>query len=156
MQTSIITFEERIASGETVRALSLKQPYADLFVNHNKIETRTYKSTYRGLVLIHASGQPYTETQVGNISGIFQFGRIYDAVKSHFSKLPKGVALAMAELYDCRNMRADQENETFVKYAAGRNCWYFANMRKVEPFPFKNSLGMPVLTEDIIKQIKFI
>ena len=40
-----------------MKAISIKQPYASLIVNGIKdIENRTWKTNYRGRVLIHASG----------------------------------------------------------------------------------------------------
>ena len=41
-----------------MKALSIKQPYAQLIVENIKpIENRSFKTNYRGLVYIHASGQ---------------------------------------------------------------------------------------------------
>src|SRR5215471_18428568 len=45
------------------KALSIRQPYAWLIVaGHKPIENRTWKTTHRGRLLIHAAVKPHTHT----------------------------------------------------------------------------------------------
>lgn len=68
-----------------MKALSLKQPWAELILQGKKtIETRKWKTHFRGTFLIHASLRP-------NIEEMNEFG---------FSALPTGCIVGMAELID--------------------------------------------------------
>ena len=48
---------------EPIKALSWKQPYASLMLK-GKIETRSWPTNYRGLVLICASKAPYSIKEI--------------------------------------------------------------------------------------------
>jgi hypothetical protein len=49
---------------KTIKALSLKQPFATLLVNGKKrIEIRTWNTNYRGRFWVQASKTPYTKKE---------------------------------------------------------------------------------------------
>lgn len=117
---------------EDILALSLKQPYADLMLK-GKIETRTWSTSYRGLVLICASLQPYNFSHLMGISGEWQMDRMQkilsplmldngNSKRRNFyldnwrDLFQKGVAIAVGRLVDCRLMTKEDEDKCFVKY----------------------------------------
>lgn len=54
----------------TLKALSIKQPWARLILHHGKdVENRTWQTRYRGPLIIHASQQPdrYYPDRIANV-----------------------------------------------------------------------------------------
>lgn len=154
----------------TVRALSWKQPYAQLML-YGKQETRTWSTEYRGLVLICSSLQAYSPTNVLNLSGQEQYDRIietlekpsngYSGAEDEF--LPGGKALAIGRLVNCvpmgyskdeNEITADQaEAETFVKYNARLWVHYYDFVTPIKIFNWKGSQGWRTLTPEQKEQI---
>lgn len=98
---------------EKLLALTWRQPYASLML-HGKIETRTWPTKYRGLVLICAGKTPYSTVQVLNISGYMR-REIYDTV-NYFTPLAQ--AIAIGKLIDCRPMRPEDETKCLCEILA--------------------------------------
>lgn len=151
-----------------VRALSWKQPYADMMLQ-GKIETRLWPTNYRGLVLICASKVAYSDDDLDDIIGD---GALFKVVK--FSKrtnrrceLLNGHAIAIGRLVDCRPMRPEDELLTLVKYkkpwvetiCRGKNrqfkiverqlwCHIYSEVYPIRPFEWKGTQGWKKLSED--------
>jgi hypothetical protein len=145
-------------ANEPIRALSWKEPYASLML-HGKIETRTWGTKYRGLVLICSSKKAYTHEQVYNISGglVTDFirkviGRNYDHWQNNIIK--QGYAIAMGRLVDCRPMKKKDEDKCFVRYNSNLWCHIYEDVRAINPFPWKGSQGWKILTEEQISKIE--
>lgn len=136
---------------EPVRALSWKQPFASLMLA-DKIETRTWYTKYRGLVLICASQSPYSESEVRKISGN-QYSNMLDILRR---TEPRGVAIAVGRLIDCRRMRPEDEEKCFVQYDENLWCHVYADVRQIEAFPFKGAQGWKQLTAEQILKIKYV
>lgn len=98
-----------------ILALNWKQPYLDLMF-HGKIETRTWPTKYRGFVLMCASKKAYDDASVLSISGSYNYGEVNRLVQKN--RLAQ--AIAIGRLIDCRLMRPEDEEKTFVKY---RDPW---------------------------------
>lgn len=78
-----------------MKALSLKQPYAELVVSGRKtIELRTWRTKFRGEFLIHASKQ-------ADNKAMERFG---------FSDLPKGCIVGKATLIDIKEYPNTEEH----------------------------------------------
>lgn len=100
-----------------MRALSVKQPWANLIACGRKtIETRTWATPYRGLLLIVSSRRP-------NIP-------------------PAGCAVAIVELMDCRAMIRADERAACCDVYPNAVSWVFEDIRRVRPFPVKGALGV--------------
>jgi hypothetical protein len=100
-----------------LKALSLKQPWANLIVSGEKtIETRVWGTPFRGRVLLISSKQPKIE--------------------------PAGFALALADLIDCRPMTKCDEVAARCEIYPKAVAWVFANVSAIEPFPMKGQLGL--------------
>jgi hypothetical protein len=139
-----------------LRALSWKEPYASLML-HGKIETRTWDTKYRGLVLICASKKAYPIHVVQSISGE-QIHKILELMPfidlSIFYKNP-GKAIAVGRLTDCRRMRWEDDNKAFVKYNPNLWCHIYEDVTAIEPFSYKGKQGWSIVPKEIINQIKF-
>lgn len=155
-------------------ALSFKQPYASLML-HGKIETRTWPTNYRGLVLICASKSAYNVRQILNISGLTQYQRIHKMFRD-MHDLPMGVAIAVADLVDCRPMEESDGARCFVEYASPWTesvpvwgepgkikprkkrlwCHVYDNVRAIEPMPWKGSQGFSTVPQEFINQIIYL
>ena len=81
------------------------------------IETRTWRTNYRGLLAIHASARPYGD-------------------------LPTGGIIAVARLYDCRPMEMADEDDACIPLYDGAYAWLLADVRPVELIPCKGMLGL--------------
>lgn len=168
-----MTLFETIPQTEIIRALWLKQPFASLML-HGKIETRTYPTKVRGKVLLCSCKQPFDYKKVIEISRE-QVGRINDALQVHYSTLPLGVAICVANLVSCHPMRLLNEDKCFVKFhepwvevrtkkkfskTTGKWelveekiikrlwCWIFDDVQAVEPFELDGKQGWAILDEE--------
>ena len=103
---------------KNIKGLSVRQPWATMIVDGRKsIETRKWRTKYRGEVAIHASARP----RVGG--------------------LPVGGIVGVAELIDCRPMTAADEVAACCKVYPGAFSWVLADIRSVEFIPCKGMLG---------------
>ena len=113
-----------------MKALSVRQPWGSLILSGRKsIETRTWFTEYRGPVLICAS----------NVRQMSDEGR--DAMKRHeLDDIPRGVALCLVDLVDCRPMIADDEAAACCSLYDRAFSWCLANVRPVRQVPLKGQL----------------
>ncbi len=98
-------------------ALSVRQPWANDIADGSKtIETRRWKTEYRGILLIVSSREPPIP--------------------------PAGAAVAVAKLVDCRPMRPADRSTSNSQYEAGLFAWVLQDVRRVRPFPVRGRLGL--------------
>ena len=108
-----------------MKALSLRQPWASMIADGRKtIETRTWRTRYRGPIAIHASAPPYED-------------------------LPTGGIIAVAWLYGCRPMEAADEDAACIALYEGAYAWLLANVQPVPLIPCKGRLGLWTLADNI-------
>lgn len=100
------------------KAISLKQPWANLVASGKKIiETRKWSTKYRGDLVICSSKKP-------NIK-------------------PAGYALCFVELYDVKPMTIKDEEKACVKIYPKAYSWFLRNIRPIKPIiPVKGQLGI--------------
>jgi hypothetical protein len=151
-----MTIKEELQSGATLRALSWKEPYASMML-HGKIETRTWDTKVRGLVLICSSKRDYSMDSIKKISGWNQFNRINAKLTfNHINwNLTKGNAIAIGRLVNCRPMTLRDEDKTFVTLRFGLWCHIYEEVTAIEPFLWKGKQGWSIVPQDIINLIKF-
>ena len=137
---------------EKIMGLSWKQPFASLML-HGKIETRTWKTNYRGLVLICASQSPYSNNMVFQICGEKQFQRIQKVLQNE--TLVFGCAIAIGRLVDCRPMQSDDEDKCFVRYNPDLFCHIYEDVKAIEPIPLKGKQGWMTINSEILDKIKY-
>ena len=111
-----------------MKAISLKQPWASFVAMGQKtIETRTWRTNYRGDLLIVSSKQ---------------IDRNYPNHNFLSLGLRFGQALAVVKLVDCRPMMKEDEEKAMCPCSPGRYAWILKNIRKIQPFPIKGQLGI--------------
>jgi hypothetical protein len=122
-----------------MRGLTLKEPWASLLVaGHKRIETRSWRTHYRGLVAIHASKSADVVKVPRAIEFMFHEAGIpmpegWPVKKEEY---PLGRIIAVGRLVDCRRMtpeliQAQSRMELqFGDWRPGRWAWYFEEMRR--------------------------
>lgn len=111
-----------------IKAISIKQPWVDLIISGKKtIETRKWKTSYRGPLLLVSSKKP----EIGLA----------------------GYALGIAELVNCKKMVENDEKMACCKLYPKANSWFLSNIKKIKPFKVNGKLG---LYEIKINKLEFI
>ncbi|MCY4577660.1 MAG: ASCH domain-containing protein [Chloroflexi bacterium] len=112
-----------------MKALSLRQPWASLIADGRKtIETRTWRTHYRGPLAIHASARPHGD-------------------------LPTGGIVAVAWLYDCRPMEAADEDAACIARYDGAYAWLLSDVQPIGLIPCKGMLGLWTPSDDILRML---
>ncbi len=134
----------------TIKALSLNQPWATLIaIGAKRVETRSWGTSYRGMLAIHASK---------TFSSADQETAQYEPFHSDLAKagyrtieaIPRGALLAITDLIDCVKMTwewidtIDEKEREYGLYSEGRYAWIFSgNVKRFEqPIPARGSLGL--------------
>lgn len=149
------------------RVVTLTQPWATLIaVGAKHIETRSWATSYRGPLLIHAAAGL---GPVGGRAGLYDLafsdpdGYFYQVLKKVnifcIDDLPRGAIVARCNLLDCvwighewpdnqlvsqatQHRLTDQER-AFGDYTPGRYAWLLADVRRIpRPIPAKGALGL--------------
>jgi len=114
-----------------MKALSLKQPFAELILEgKKKIELRKWNTKFRGEFFIHASKNPDKESMK-------RFG---------FTNLPLGFLVGKANLIDVKTYgnEEEQDNDKSLHLASadwGNHGFILENPIRIEPIPFKGQLN---------------
>lgn len=120
-----------------MKAITIKEPWASLIVNgYKKYEFRSWKTNYRGKILIHA-GMSIEKDMLGNI-------------KDYNIEINKGAIIGEADLVDCIlvNEEFDKELRNIDKIVYGNNhinnyAWKLENIKKYDkPILIKGKLGL--------------
>lgn len=156
-----------------MKVLTLTQPWATLAaIGAKRIETRDWRTSYRGPLAIHAAKGLGTGGMEGLHHRCYHNKAFFDALmaagyyefnhSSCLRPLPLGAIVAVCELRDCRiigvelngipTIAADDmltrtpimgNERAFGDYSAGRFAWLLANVRALpEPIPAKGALGL--------------
>lgn len=124
-----------------MKVISIKEPFATLIMNGNKkIETRSWKTTYRGELYIHASGK--------SLAKEFLDDNIIDLIKD--MNMNYGNIICKGNLVDCVYM--DEKFITKIKenkmeyvcgrYKVGRYAWIFDSVESISPIAAKGKLNI--------------
>ena len=98
-----------------MKAISIKEPWASMILAGEKtIETRTWRTKYRGPLLLCASKKPESDIS--------------------------GHAFAIVDLVGIRKMTMEDEAHACCKVYSNAKSWFFENLRKIKPFPVKGQL----------------
>lgn len=111
-----------------MKAISVRQPWASMIARGDKtIETRTWRTNYRGDLLI-------VSTQNPKIPG-----------------LPTGKALCVVRLYDCHLMTEDDESEARCSCYDRAWAWCLDHRRRIMPFAVKGALSFYEVADSLIE-----
>ena len=114
-----------------MKALSLKQPFAELILQgKKKIEIRKWNTNFRGDFLIHASKVPYPELMK----------------KFNFKNLPCGLIVGKATLVEVKKYKNKSEMEKdkalhLASWKWGSYGFILKNVKRIKPIRCRGSLG---------------
>lgn len=123
---------------DAIRTLSIRQPWAWLITSgHKKIENRTWSTTYRGPVLIHASSRWDAEP--------------IDSIEKRFNvtiprDLPRGGIIGIAGLCDVTTRSTDP-------YFCGPYGFVLVGARQLPYLPAKGALGLRIAPASVVESI---
>lgn len=114
-----------------MKALTICQPYAELIVRGEKvIENRTWPTTHRGLLYIHAGKSRAWFDDDAQL--IREFGKLP----------PFGAVVAIADLYDCVSIVNLPAKLRGNEHANGPWCWLLRNVSPIGPWPYRGAQGL--------------
>ena len=137
-----------------MRCLSINQPWATLIaLGAKRIETRSWSTSYRGLLAIHASGRMSREAAMSlrapRIREALAAGGYYQGGNpaSNPCGLPLGAVIAVVTLVDVQRITPDhvptEPERSFGDYTPGRFAWFLYVVRRLpEPVTVKGALGL--------------
>lgn len=148
-----------------MKAITILQPFPALIELEQKhYETRSWKTTYRGPIAIHAGkGKQYLNLCKQHVFWAnlwpYEIAAQYSLQERIDKFLPSGAVIAIADLVDCikvvgrvtlkfadeKRVAAVLENGIkvfgneleFGDYSIGRYAWKLENVRRIEPVPAK-------------------
>ena len=140
-----------------MKALTLTQPWASLTaIGAKRIETRSWKTPYRGRLLIHAAkGFPKWAQEFAaspRVSGLLGPDYAYPrgaiiAVCRLVAVLPtrelqEDGIVRMDESKLCPDFEMTNQERSFGNYLPGRFAWLLADVKAVEPIFVNGALGL--------------
>lgn len=102
-----------------MKAITIRQPWASMIMSGQKtIETRTWSTKHRGMLLIHSSARPKNQG-------------------------PTGVIMGVVKLLDVRPMERRDKKEACCDYAPGLYAWRIVKVAKLAVYiPCPGRLGL--------------
>lgn len=126
-----------------MKVLSIKEPFASLIAHGiKKIETRSWKTNYRGEIYIHASlsKQKIEEERKQNLLSLlpceYRFKQGYIICKCHLKD-----CIYMDEEF-INNIKKDATEYLCGRYEIGRYAWILDDIKLVNEIPAKGKLGI--------------
>lgn len=125
-----------------MKVLSIKEPFASLIKEgYKKIETRSFKTNYRGEIYIHASIKKVTESYEDNII----LNNLMKKVNYNYGNI-----ICKANLVDCKLMdekfleeiKNNSQEESLGIYKLGRYAWILEDVEVIESIPAKGNLNI--------------
>lgn len=125
-----------------MKVLSIKEPYATLLMKKIKhIETRSWKTNYRGEIYIHVSGK-ILEKQAKQNKVIQNL--IRDISMNY------GYIICKGNLVDCiymdkeyiEKIKKDKKEYLLGDYQEGRYAWIIKDIKEIKPIKAKGQLGI--------------
>lgn len=120
-----------------MKALSIKQPWASLVAHGIKdIENRTWRTNYRGRVLIHAGASKKEGWHLNDLQRVHLRQSGSSLYSTDFDKLPFGSIIGSVEIIDCI-----QEHSSVW---AEKDVWNWVLANPIlfpEPIPAKGKLS---------------
>lgn len=147
-----------------MKLISLWEPWATLMaIGAKRIETRSWQTSYRGWLAIHASKGGLAKAQMRDIMSDPMFSEALAGVE-----LSPGHIVAVAELRACiptdlllnrsHSTYGDmltQSEEAFGDYHEGRFGWVTLKLfRLPRPIPYKASQGLCDVRPDALEEIR--
>lgn len=151
-----------------MKALSLWQPWATLVaIGAKQIETRSWKTSHRGLLAIHATNvfsdenrklaymaEPFASTLI--MAGY----NLRGPLRAEF--LPLGAIVAVVDLVGCSTTNdipmhwdVSAQERAFGDYSANRYAWFLGNIRQLKtPVPCRGWQQLWNVPAEIVAEIE--
>jgi hypothetical protein len=163
-----------------MKALSLRQPWASaVALDSKRIETRSWQTSYRGPLAIHASKRRLTNDQIANFFWETSWrGALHSAIELYedmnlFDKLPYGCIVAISNLFDIVPTESDlphlnlyRENQDIHErkrhlfrwtekdmgdFSVGRFAWLLSDIQILrEPIPYVGKRRLFDIPDEIV------
>ena len=126
-----------------MKALSVKEPFASLIsLGIKKIETRSFKTNYRGEIYIHAS---LTKNKIEEK----RKAKLLKLLPYNY-KFKEGNIICKCNLKDCiymdekfiKNIKNDKTEYLCGHYEVGRYAWILEDVEIIDEIPIKGKLGI--------------
>ncbi len=144
-----------------MKAITLKHPWAALVaIGVKQIETRSWRTNYKGPIAIHASkGFPKMARQITLQDALISHALISGLREIRGESLviigtdpwleeTRGHVIATAELTHCTRIDAafvetiSLWEKAYGNYATGRWAWHLENIQRITPIPAKGMLSV--------------
>jgi activating signal cointegrator 1 len=136
-----------------MKCISLYQPYASAIpAGLKKIETRSWATTYRGLILIHAARKFPKECR--------RLARLERWVGRCPWALPYGMIVGEAQLVDVKPVEEVKPHLSALEllygnYSAGRFAWILEDTKAfAEPIPYGGAQRIFNVPDEIYRRLK--
>lgn len=136
---------KKVQKFETVRVLSVRQPWASLIVTGIKdVENRTWSTPYRGTIYIHASQRFDNDAMDYLVEyGEAIFGDAAQEVLESLVHHPRGALLGRVTLSDIIPFEEENLDQLSPWHFEGNLGWYLENAEMFEePIPMNGKLGL--------------
>ena len=125
-----------------MKVISIKEPFATLIKNgYKKIETRSWKTNYRGEIFIHASGKSLAKEFINNNYVI----KLINNINMNYGNI-----ICKAKLVDCvyidelflNSIKKNKMEYNLGLYEIGRYAWIFEDVEPIYPIRVKGKLNI--------------
>ncbi len=154
-----------------MKGLTLTQPWATLVaIGAKRIETRSWATSYRGLLAIHAAKGFPGDAQWLCLTEPFNTVLTAAGFPEAESQIPRGAIVAMAQLADCvrisfpeeeacraiaRQYAAGQHEKAFGDFTWGRYMWLLRDVEPLrEPVPCRGYQGLWPIEGELLRQVE--
>lgn len=126
-----------------MKVLSIKEPYASLVMNKKKtIETRSWKTNYRGELYIHASQSTIPKEYLQR-EGLKELIEDINMNYGHIiCKCQLSDCISMSEEYIEKIKKENPEEFICGVYEIGRYAWILEDIEIITPIKAKGKLGI--------------
>ena len=140
-----------------MKALTFTQPWASLVaLGAKRIETRSWRTPYRGMLAIHAAkgfpkwaqdtclDSPFDKELAGDelpTGAILATCRLVACIPTR--ELQQNRVIEMDAAAQCENFYLSDLERAFGDYSPGRWAWLLADVKRLkDPIPVKGALGL--------------
>ena len=125
-----------------MKVISIKEPFATLIMNgYKSIETRSWKTNYRGELYIHASGKALAKEYLTN-------PYVLELIKD--MNMNYGNIICKVNLVDCiymdeeflKKIKENEQEYNLGLYELGRYAWIFEDVFPIYPIEVRGKLNI--------------
>lgn len=137
-----------------MKAICIKQPWAQLIADGIKtIEIRSWKTKYRGKLLIVASTRPFEGLSKHVVKDKRGRNKVSGSEFPQYDYLAFGQAICIAELMSIEPFTRKHEKAALCDYWSDLYAWKLGNIKAVEPIEIKGKLKLFEVPDELIKEI---